>query len=135
MFLRFLVRISLNKSQVTRNPLWGLVTRCMPLRYRKPCLKRPPSKRPRIGFKDQLSLNAGQKNCRMLPLEHFAILLTCIKLPFIIKIFVFSIFELQLKIGFTVHAGTKEASSATQTILPLHVTSLYQISCVHCKCT
>ena len=36
---------------------------------------------------DQLSLNAGQKYCRMLQGEHSAILSTFIKLPFVIKIF------------------------------------------------
>ena len=45
----------------------------------KPCVKRPLSKIPKIGFQDQLSLNA--------------ILLTFIKLPFVSKIFVLSIFE------------------------------------------
>ena len=30
------------------------------------CLKRPLSKSPQIGFQDQLSLDAGQKYCRML---------------------------------------------------------------------
>ena len=39
------------------------------------CVKRPLSKRPKIGFQDQLSLNAGQKYCRMLR-EHSAILST-----------------------------------------------------------
>ena len=39
---------------------------------------------------------------RMLPLENSAILLTCIKLPFVIKICVLSIFEWPLKTGFTV---------------------------------
>ena len=43
-------------------------------------------KRPQIGFQDQLSLNAGQKYCRMLPLENSAILLTFIKLPFVIML-------------------------------------------------
>ena len=38
-------------------------------------------------------------------MEHSAILLTCIKLPFVIKIFVLSIFEWQLKTGFTVFAN------------------------------
>ena len=70
--------------------------------YTKPCLKRPPSKRPKIVFQDQLSLNAGQKFCRMLQGEHSAILSTCIKLPFVIKIFVLSIFEWLLKTGLTV---------------------------------
>ena len=44
------------------------------------------SKRPKLGFQDQLSLNAGQKYCRMLQGEHSAILSTFIKLPFVIKI-------------------------------------------------
>ena len=49
--------------------------------YSKTCLKRP-FKKAKIGFQDQLSLNAGQKYCRMLQREHSAILLTFIKLPF-----------------------------------------------------
>ena len=47
------------------------------------CYKRPLSKRPKIGFQDQLSLNVGQKYCRMLR-EHSSILLTVILLPFVI---------------------------------------------------
>ena len=54
---------------------------------------RPLSKGPKIGFQDQLLLNAGQKYCRMLQGEHSAILLTFIRLPFVIKIFVLSIFR------------------------------------------
>ena len=38
----------------------------------------------------------------MLPLEHSAILLTCIKLPHGFKTFVLSFFEWPLKTGFTV---------------------------------
>ena len=34
--------------------------------YSKTCLKRPLKKRPKIGFHERLSLNAGQKYCRML---------------------------------------------------------------------
>ena len=48
-------------------------------------------KRPKTGFQDQLSLNAGQMYCRMLQGEHSAILSTFIKLPFVIKTFVLSI--------------------------------------------
>ena len=44
-------------------------------------------------FEDRLSLNAGQKYCRMLQREHSAILLTFIKLPIVIKVFVLSIVE------------------------------------------
>ena len=65
-------------------------------------LKLTLSKRLKISFQDQLLLNAGQKYCRMLPLEHYAILLTFIKLPFVIKIFVMSIFEWLFYTGFTV---------------------------------
>ena len=59
--------------------------------YSKTFVKRPLSKRPKISFQDQLSHNAGQKYCRMLQGEHSAILKTCIKLPFVIKIHVLSI--------------------------------------------
>ena len=59
----------------------------------KTCFKRPLKK-------DQLSLNAGQKYCRMLQGEHSTILLAFIKLPFVIKIFVLSIFEWLLKTSF-----------------------------------
>ena len=71
--------------------------------YSKTCVKRPLSKRPKIGFQDQLSLNAGQKYCRMLQGEHSAILSTFIRLPFVIKTFVLSIFEWPFYTGFTVY--------------------------------
>ena len=70
--------------------------------YSKTCVKRTLSKRPKIVFLDQLSLNADKKYCRMLPLEHSAILLTFTKLPFVSKIFVLSIFERPFYTGFTV---------------------------------
>ena len=38
--------------------------------------------------------------------EHSAILLTCIKLPFVIKIFILAIFEWLLKTGFTACASS-----------------------------
>ena len=59
-------------------------------------------KMPKIGFQDHLSLNAGQKYCRMLRGEHSATLLTFIKLPFLIKVFVLSIFGWLIKTGLTV---------------------------------
>ena len=66
------------------------------------CLKWFLKQKTKVGFQDRLSLNAGQKYCRMLQGEHSAILSTCIKLPFAIKTFVLSIFEWPLKTGFTV---------------------------------
>ena len=69
--------------------------------YSKTCVKRQLSKRHKIGFQEQLSLNAVQKYCRM-GTPHSAILLDCIKVPFVIEIFVLSIFELLFYTGFTV---------------------------------
>ena len=66
----------------------------------KPVLSNHSKRRTKIGFQDQLALNAGQKCCRM----HSAIILTFIKLPFVIKIFVLSIFEWPLMTGLTVFA-------------------------------
>ena len=59
--------------------------------YSKTCLEQPLKKKTKIVFQDRLLLNAGQKYCRMLQGEHSAILLTFIKLPFVINIFVLSI--------------------------------------------
>ena len=70
--------------------------------YSKTCVKRPLSKIPKIVFQDQLSLNAGQKYCRRLQVEHSAILLTFIKLPVVIKTFFLSIFAWPFYTGSTV---------------------------------
>ena len=72
-------------------------------KYSKNCVKQPLSKRQKIGFQDQLLLNAGQKYCRMLQGEHSAIIFTFIKLPFVKKTFALSIFEWPFYTGFTVH--------------------------------
>ena len=69
--------------------------------YSKTCLMRPLKKNTKIGFQDQLSLNAGQEYCRMLQGENSAILSTFIKLPYVIKIFVLSFCEWPLKTGFS----------------------------------
>ena len=55
------------------------------MNYSITCVKWPLSKRPKIGFQDQLLLNAGQKYCRMLKEEHSAIHSTFIKLPLILS--------------------------------------------------
>ena len=85
--------------------------------YSKTCVKLPLSKRPKIGFQAQLSLNAGQKYCRMLHREHSAILSTFITLSFVIKIFVLSIFEWLPKTGFTVHATSPPPTNKKNNIL------------------
>ena len=54
------------------------------------------------GFQDWLSLNAGQKYCKMIQMEHFAILSTFIKLQVVTKTFVLFIFEGLFYTGFTV---------------------------------
>ena len=70
------------------------------LSYSKTCVKQPLSKGPKIGFQYQLSLNAGQMHCSS------ATLLTFIKLPNVIKIFVLSIFESPFYTSFTVNQST-----------------------------
>ena len=55
----------------------------------KPVFSGHSKRRPTIGFQDRLSLNVGQKYCRMLQ-EHSAILSTFVKLPIFIKIFALS---------------------------------------------
>ena len=83
--------------------IWQVLTpTTMAYYYSKTCLKRPLKKKTKIGFQYQLSLNVGQKYCRMLQGEHSAILSTFIKLKFVIKIFSLSIFEGPLKTGFAV---------------------------------
>ena len=48
-------------------------------KYSKTCVKWPLQNRQNKDLNDKWLLNEGQKYCRMLPLEHSAILLTCIK--------------------------------------------------------
>ena len=70
--------------------------------YSKICLKRQLKKKTKIGFQDRLSLNAGQKYCRMLHGERSAILSTFIKLPFVMKTFFLSILSGRFRQVFTV---------------------------------
>ena len=70
--------------------------------YSKACVKRPLSKSPQIWSQYQLELNAGQTYYRMLQGDYSTILSTFIKLPFVIKIYVLSIFEWPFYKGFTV---------------------------------
>ena len=67
----------------------------MTVEYSKTCVNLPLSKKPKLGFPDQLSLNTGQG-------EHSAILSTFIKLPYVIKSFVLSNFEWPFYTCFTV---------------------------------
>ena len=64
----------------------------------------------------------------MLQWEHSAILLTFIKLPFVIKIFVLSIFEWRLKTGFTVHKLT-----CLNGVLQNPIPGIFS-TCFHAKC-
>ena len=47
--------------------------------YSKTCVKWPPKNRQNKDLNDKRYLNEGRNFCRMLPLEHSVILLTCIK--------------------------------------------------------
>ena len=71
--------------------------------YSKTCLKWPLKMKTKIDFQDPLSLNTGEKYCRMLQREHSAKCSTFIKLPLVIKIYVLSILEWPLKTGFSVN--------------------------------
>ena len=88
-----------------------LVTKNEYCLYNKTCVKWPLSKRPKIGFQDHLLLNAGQKYCRMPHGEHSAKLSTFIKQPFVIKIFVLSIFEWPFYTDFTLYLKTVECET------------------------
>ena len=68
----------------------------------KPVLSSHSKRTPKLFFQYGLSLNAGQKYCRMLQGEHSEMLSSFIKLPFVFKTFVLFIFEWPLKTGFTV---------------------------------
>ena len=70
--------------------------------YSKPVLSGHSKRTQKIVFQYGLLLNAGQKYCRMLQGEHTAILSTFIKLAFVIKTFVLSIYKWPLKTGFSV---------------------------------
>ena len=82
----FIARVNTDSVKMiwATSDAWVIVVKHRIHIYSETCIKRPLSKRPNIGFQDQLSLNAGQKYCRMLPKEHSAILSTFIKLPFVI---------------------------------------------------
>ena len=54
-------------------------------KYSKTCLKRPLKNRQNKDLNDKWKLHAGLKYCRMLPLEHSVILLTCIKRQSVLK--------------------------------------------------
>ena len=59
--------VLLNIFQMERSPVISFLFHLrVASKCSKTCVKRPLSKRPKIGFQDQLSLNAGQKYCRML---------------------------------------------------------------------
>ena len=71
--------------------------------YSKICVKWPLSKRPKIGFQDQISLNAGQKYYRMLQVEHSALLRPAIRCELLLRSFCLSFFEWPFYTGFTVY--------------------------------
>ena len=67
----------------------------------KPVLSSLSNRRPKIGFQDQLLVNAGQKYCRMLLESILQYFRPFIKLPFVFKTFL-SILEWPLKTCITV---------------------------------
>ena len=61
--------------------------------YHKTCLQRHLKKKIKIGFEDPLSLNAGQKYCRMLKKSILQYFRPSLSNNFLVKTFVLSIFE------------------------------------------
>ena len=74
--------------------------RCL---YSKTYVKRPLKNRQNKCLNDNWLLNEGRKYCRMLPLEHSAILLTCSKRQSVLKTIFWSFWEWQFYVGFTVY--------------------------------
>ena len=70
--------------------------------YCKTCLKRPLKKKIKNWFSRPIIAKCRSKVLQNAPKEHSAILLTFLKLPFVFKTFVLSIFEWPLKTGLTV---------------------------------
>ena len=71
------------------------------MEYSKTRLKQPLKNRQNKDVNDKWYLNEGPKYCRMLPLEHSALLLTCIMGLSVLKINFGILFEWLLKTGFT----------------------------------
>ena len=72
--------------------------------------------------KDQVSLNAGQKYCRVLEGAHSALLSTFNKLQFVIRTYVLSIFDWPLKTGFTVDPLLQSMVHVYSFIASVHTT-------------
>ena len=70
--------------------------------YSKTCLKRPLKKNIKNWFSIRIISKYRSKVLQNALRGAFCKLLTFIKLPFVVKIFVLSIFERPLKTGFTV---------------------------------
>ena len=70
----------------------------------------------------------------MLQGEHSAILLTFIKLPFVIKTFVLSIVKVQFKIGFTVVCACVESLFSSLAIMLLRKRELVSLPYLCCGC-
>ena len=84
----------------SENRIWLTVVTCTV----KPALRHPlkkKKKRPNIGLQDRLLVNAGQKYCRMLQESILQYFRPSLKLQFVFKTLVLSIFEWPLKTGFT----------------------------------
>ena len=75
--------------------------------YSKTCLKRLLKKKIKNWFSRPIIAKCSSKVLQNAPKEHSAILLTFIKVPFVFKTLVLSIFEWPLKIGFTVDRKLK----------------------------
>ena len=70
--------------------------------YSKTYLKRPLKRRPKNRFSRLIIATYRSEVLQNAPMEHSAVLLTCIKIPNSFQAFALSIIEWPLKTGFTV---------------------------------
>ena len=100
--------------------------------YGKTCLNCHSKRRPKISFQDRLSLNAGQKYCRMLQESILQYFRTSLSYHLSLRPFFLSIFAWPLKTGFTVDA----ISLGHMLILCLLWSVVWQgdiICCIYCS--
>ena len=94
-------------------------------RYIKTYLKRPPKKKTKNWFSRPIIAYCRSKVLQNAPSKHSAILLTFIKLPFVFKTFILSIFEWLLKTGFTVSLKSYKMSVCYLRLTLLYTTVIF----------
>ena len=109
--------------QIVTYQLYLLCYCSMRSTYSKTCVKRPLSKRPNIGFQDQLSLNAGRKYCRMLQGEHLQYFQPSLSYHLCLRHLLCLFFELTFYTVFTVYHITH----SRHVLAPTHLSDIVSV--------